>query len=127
MRKTSFSRLVSGLAALLLSLGGCAGGYTMAVPDTTARPAQDAPDRFLEGSYDDDTTRAPQPDPACHSPMTDPRDGTRLRLARSAGGRGDYETPEDRYGVGPEELLRLDCTTGAVVGIVPRKARRSNR
>jgi hypothetical protein len=52
--------------------------------------------------------------------MVDPRDGTRLRFIRVVGGRGDYEVPEGRYGTGTTGVLRLECNTGRVVGVVPR-------
>ena len=60
------------------------------------------------------------PRPGCATPMVDPRDRTQIRLIRSVAPRGDYTVPEGRYGVGPEELLRLDCTTGAPLGVVRR-------
>jgi hypothetical protein len=52
--------------------------------------------------------------------MVDPRDGTTLKLIRSKDGRGDYEVPPGRYGVGEGKLLRLDCATGRIVAIVKR-------
>lgn len=57
---------------------------------------------------------------ACNNPMLDPRDQTRLTLVRSAGGQGDYEVPQGRYGVGSGELLRLECGSGRVIGVVKR-------
>jgi hypothetical protein len=42
-------------------------------------------------------------------------------MVRAASGIGDYEVPEGRYGVGPGEVLRLDCSTGRVLGIVGRQ------
>jgi hypothetical protein len=64
------------------------------------------------------------PDPsgaACRSPMTDPRDGTTLRLVWSSGGLGEYEVPKGRYGVGADEVLRVDCASGKAIGIVKRR------
>lgn len=62
------------------------------------------------------------PTTGCRNPLVDPRDQTRLRLVRSAavgsGERGDYEVPAGRYGVGPGELLRIECSTGQPLGIV---------
>jgi hypothetical protein len=55
--------------------------------------------------------------------MIDPRDHTRLTLIRSAGGVGDYEAPPGRYGVQEGELLRLECATGRVIGIVKNTAK----
>lgn len=116
MRHALTARTAVGLAAAL-ALAGCAHGTASLPADAAARPATDVPERFV--------TSAPPPAeaaaPACRNPLLDPRDGTRIDLIRStAGTRGDYETPAGRYGVGPNELLRIDCTTGAAVGVVRR-------
>jgi hypothetical protein len=58
---------------------------------------------------------------ACLSPMTDPRDGTVLRLVWSSGGVGEYEVPKGRYGVGADEVLRVDCASGKAIGIAKRR------
>jgi hypothetical protein len=79
------------------------------------RAASDAPDRFEWEGHP-----AGQPAAACNSPMVDPRDDTRIRLARSGDGQGDYEVPAGRYAVGAGELLRLECGSGRVIGIVKR-------
>jgi hypothetical protein len=52
--------------------------------------------------------------------MVDPRDGTRIVFLRSAGQRADYAVAGGRYGVNEYELLRLDCNTGTVIGVVER-------
>jgi hypothetical protein len=100
-------------AALLFTAGACAtlahGNFPV---DAAARPAVDVPTAF--------TFSVPASGSACRNPALDPRDGTRLVLARASGGRGDYVVPAGRYGVGGREYLRLDCVTGAAVGIVPR-------
>lgn len=88
-------------------------------PSASARQASDVPARFepLEPAArvaPGDTIGGS----GCVSPMVDPRDGTPVRLVRSLGGLGDYEAPAARYGGGPTELLRLECNTGAVIGIV---------
>ena len=56
----------------------------------------------------------------CHSPLLDPRDGTRISFIRSSWPLGDYEVPSGRYGVQASELLRVNCQSGAAVGIVKR-------
>lgn len=100
-------------AAMVLAVAACATGGRSGFPaDRDARPATDTPAAF--------TFSVPASGDACRSPAVDPRDGTRLVLARSSGGRGDYEVPAGRYGVNGREYLRLDCATGAVVGAVPR-------
>jgi hypothetical protein len=106
------------LLFLAFALAGCATGRIPS--DAEATPAVDAPDRFLVGSFTDASTREPAAGEGCRSPMVDPRDGTRLILVRSDAGRGDYEVAGDRYGVTSGSLLRLDCATGAVVGVVPQ-------
>ena len=57
--------------------------------------------------------------PGCVSPMVDPRDGTEVRFVFSTS-YGDYEVPAGRYGAGAGELLRLDCNSGRVIGLVRR-------
>lgn len=55
----------------------------------------------------------------CKSPLIDPVDGTEVRMQRSfSSGMGEYSVPEGKYGVGKGELLRINCNTGEVVGIV---------
>lgn len=121
--------MVRHARALLASLStalmlGCAMGSASTYPASApARPATDAPPRFvaavpLAGATAPDTV----PGPGCHSPMFDPRDGTRIELMVSAGGVADYEVPVGRYGVSRDERLRLDCRTGRVIGIVPSRA-----
>lgn len=80
--------------------------------------ATDVPEYFLVGTHAGPAVSEPEPGSGCRNPMVDPRDGTRLLLVRSAEGRGDYEVPAGRYGVGKQELLRLECETGRVLGIV---------
>ena len=92
---------------------------TMNFPsDREARQATNVPDHFLVGSPTGSATSEPSPGQGCRNPLVDPRDGTRIQLVRSSDNRGDYRVPDDRYGVGVEELLRVECGTGIVVGIV---------
>jgi hypothetical protein len=114
---TAFSLLVAAVLA-----GGCAslpdvkkylpGGRKMP-PDASARPASDVPDAFQSPA-------GLSPEGECRDPVHDARDGRAVHLVRSADGRGDYEVPEGRYGVGKGELLRIDCRTGSPMGIVER-------
>lgn len=95
---------------------GCAGTTESWDAAAILRPAEQVPDHF---NPPDTVTANPQPDAmSCLNPMIDPRDGTKIILVRSAVGMGDYEVPTGRYGVSPSELLRLDCATGTVLGIV---------
>ena len=105
----SYFRRPALAAALLCAASACATSFHGA----PTRAASDAPSAFSpEGG-------APLPaGGACLSPLVDPRDETRITLARSVSSLGDYRVPEGRYGVGARELLRIDCATGRVVGIV---------
>jgi hypothetical protein len=116
------SRLTAGL---LLLLGGCsvssAGTYPAGVP---ARAASGTPDHFMVGTIEPGGALSePRQSGACHNPMVDPRDSTRLTLAQSqrgdAGPVGDYRVPDGRYGVTASELLRIDCGSGRAIGVVP--------
>lgn len=108
------------VAVLPLLLTTCALGTSGSFPASTdARPAAGVPFRF------DPEAPAGRVTPAdtiagegCRNPMLDPRDGQRLTLVRSLGGEGDYRVPTGMYGVGVGELLRIECNTGRVVGIV---------
>jgi hypothetical protein len=117
-------RLSAALLALVFSLGCAVGSANTYPASAPARPATDAPVQFvaavpLAGATAPDTV----PGPGCHSPMFDPRDGTRIEMVVSAGGVADYEVPVGRYGVARDERLRLDCRTGQVIGVVPSQAR----
>lgn len=97
------------LTAILL-LAGC--GVTRFPSDMEIRLARDTPDFFrfeqaLGGQ-------------ACLSPAIDPADELRLTLVRSRSGRGDYEVSAGRYGAREDELLRISCSTGHAIGLVPR-------
>lgn len=99
-----------------LGLGGCATERTL-LPDQP----RDLPDHFVVGQHDGPETTEPTPGGACRNPMVDPRDGTRLILFESSSdGRGLYEVPPGRYGVGEGRLLQIDCGTGRALGIVRR-------
>lgn len=56
----------------------------------------------------------------CWSPMEDPVTGVQIILIRSESGLGDYLAPSRSYGLRDDQLLRLDCNTGKVLGIVRR-------
>ncbi|CAN5820431.1 hypothetical protein BH23GEM9_BH23GEM9_15830 [soil metagenome] len=83
--------------------------------DAILRQPEDAPARFT-------TQDGVLPEDGCRVNIVDPRDQLSLRLSRSAqygmSYHGDYEVPDGRYGVRPGELLRVDCSTGSVIGIV---------
>lgn len=59
---------------------------------------------------------------ACLNPIIDPADGTELILVQSTSeGLGDYRVQGGKYGINKGELLRINCRTGGVVGIVRGK------
>jgi len=105
------------IALALLALGACAtANWQLASP----RDAVDVPARFEP--VDAGLRLTPGDTLAgsgCLSPLVDPRDGTRISFIRSAD-VGDYEVEGGRYGVGSGELLRIECNTGRVIGIVGR-------
>ena len=103
--------------APLLAVACSSGVGTMTA---VIRPAEGTPARFepelAELRVAGDTIAGA----GCRSPMKDPRDGTVITFLRSTTAVGDYNVPSGRYGVGPGELLRIECNTGRVVGIVRR-------
>jgi hypothetical protein len=108
------------LTVLVLLAGGGSACASRNSRDFVPRPATGAPEQFVVVG---------QPGgQGCRSPLADPRDDTRLQLFRSTAveGRtpryvGDYVvTPSDRYGVGPRQLLRVDCDHQRAMGIVDR-------
>ena len=111
--------------ALLLTLPGCVGTSSSIYPaDAPARPATNAPARFMVGTIPaGGAPTEPVTGSACRNPMVDPRDGTQLRLVQSQPGAnghvGDYAVPDERYGSRAGELLRIHCGTGHPIGWVP--------
>lgn len=109
-------------ACVLLAASACSLGVGGSFPsDASARTALDVPMRFEPADPRDrlvpgDTIAGG----GCRSPMVDPRDGSRIVFLRSTGQRADYAVAGGRYGVSEHELLRLDCNTGTVIGVVER-------
>ena len=106
-------------ALLVISLVGCSIG--LSGPGGVLRNAEDVPNHFEPKNPDlrimpADTIAGS----GCLSPMVDPRDGTEIGFLRSGKGEADYAVPGRMYGVGTGELLRLDCNTGKVIGVVRR-------
>lgn len=108
----------AALPALFLAACALAGGSTYP-EDAPARAAADAPARFVSAEAPGADTI---PGGGCRSPLVDPRDGTQVRMANAQTRVGDYAVPAGRYGVGRGELLRIECNTGRVVGVVPGRA-----
>lgn len=59
-------------------------------------------------------------DNACQSPLIDVETGAQLILMRSANGLGDYQVQERSYGLEQGELLRIECRTRVIIGVVRR-------
>jgi len=106
-------RIAPLLSGLLLA--GCA-----SFPPATSHPTQDTPAHFDVLDAASGNVRANDPAPSCESPLVDPRNGITLTLVRSIGGHGDYAPTRPGYGLAANELLRIDCTSGAPMGAVPR-------
>jgi len=106
----------------LFTVGACLLLCACAIDGTPRErgEAVDVPERFQVLDAASNAPRAMDPGPACENPLIDPRDGTRLTLVRASGGLGDYEPAAARYGLAADELLRVDCVTGAPVGRVTR-------
>lgn len=115
INRRRIGRRLSALA--VLAMGACATANWRAA---TPRDAVDVPARF---EPEDPSLRLMPGDTlagsGCLSPLVDPRDGTRISFIRSAD-VGDYEVERGRYGVGSGEVLRIECNTGRVIGIVER-------
>lgn len=56
----------------------------------------------------------------CLSPLADPAKGTQIILVRSENGIGDYLAPSGSYGIPDGKVLRIECNTGHVLGLVRR-------
>ena len=111
MKKKIFSILN---ISLFLILVGCGASNTFE-DDDVLRVGYDTPEKFRPPSG------VVLSGESCKNPMIDPRNGLSLTMVRStSAGFADYEVPNQRYGVSKEELLRLNCATGEVVGVVRR-------
>ena len=89
-------------------------------PSRVVGQPEASPERFLVGLPNGSGTRETKGGEGCLSPMVDPRSSLRITMVRSSLDRGDYAVPEGAYGLERGQLLRLDCTTGRVIGVVAR-------
>jgi len=78
----------------------------------------DPPDHFMVAASGIGNAKEPNAEEGCRNPMVDTRDGTMVTLRRSANGVGDYWVEDQKYGVTPRQLLRINCATGKPVGVV---------
>lgn len=100
---------MAALITFLVVLGGCS---SQSFATKTMRKAEQAPASF---------TTKPGVEfgkTGCRSPLLDPTDGTEIILVESIEGLGDYRVPSGKYGMKNNELLRIDCQSGKVLGIV---------
>jgi hypothetical protein len=108
---------LSTLLFVACSAGG-SGSMTSAPPMAAPKgaPVRFVPADSTKALSGADTARAA----SCVSPLKDPRTGTIIILVRSENGVGDYLAPSGSYGVPDGQLLRLDCGSGEVLGLVRR-------
>ena len=109
--------LFAAITVAACSVGG--GGSRRSVIESPAPVT--APPRFVPL----DSTKVIAPadtlfGDGCLSPLADPVTGIQIILIRSESGLGDYLAPSGSYGITDGQLLRLDCNTGRVLGIVRR-------
>jgi hypothetical protein len=112
-----------GGAALGVALAACSaaagsGSFPTAVLPAmpTGAPAHFVPADPMKTMGSADTSNASP----CLSPLKDPRTGTTIILVRSENGVGDYLAPSGAYGIPDGQLLRLECGSGEVLGLVRR-------
>jgi hypothetical protein len=107
-----------------LAVGGGAFGFLLASCSTgtggtmasTPQPLPaGVPTRFVPA----DSTKT-LPAEGCLSPLKDPKTGTTIILVRSESGVGDYLAPSGAFHIPDGKVLRLDCSSGEVLGLVRR-------
>jgi len=110
------------LLFVLVAAGACSTGGRGSMQSVIQHPPPvSAPPRFVPA----DTALVLMPadtlsGEGCLSPLADPVTGVRIVLYRSESGLGDYQAPSGSYGLSDDQLLRLDCNTGRVLGVVRR-------
>lgn len=98
---------------LFVLLVGCGTTSNSFTSQEVVRDATDTPAYF-------ESPEAVPGEKICKSPLTDPRDGTKINFLRAQWPMADYQVPSGKYGVRSTELLRVNCESGEVVGIVKR-------
>ncbi|MEP7325361.1 MAG: hypothetical protein ABI836_05370 [Gemmatimonadota bacterium] len=125
------SNLVLRAASLagLVSILACGSAGPLSNPwGHTPAPVAGVPEHFIP---DSSFTQPPASDSTCLMHLVDPATQIRLIMVRSTGhghvtdstvrsAVGDYKVePEERFGVGEHERLRVACATGRPLGKVP--------
>lgn len=115
-RRALLGALLLGPAVAACSLGGSGSMSAVASPAPTTAPARFVPLDAAKLLAPADTTAGD----GCLSPLKDPAKNVQIILIRSESGLGDYIAPSGAYGIPDGRLLRIDCNTGSVVGLVRR-------
>jgi hypothetical protein len=108
------ARVAAGVLILAAS-GGCATvkDTLKTTPQSIDRPATGLPGTFLRSDG------LPNLGTVCLASLIDPQDKSTLTLVRLLrNGQGDYRVAAGKYGVGENELLRVDCATARPMGVV---------
>lgn len=107
------ARVAAGVLILAAS-GGCATvkDTLKTTPEAIERPATDLPGTFLRADG------LPNLGTVCLASLVDPQDKSTLTLVRVLrNSQGDYRVAAGKYGVGENELLRVDCATARPMGV----------
>ena len=107
---------IQNLTIILFSIAafGCASTTNSGSQSIIIREAENTPEAFVprEGvSFDENS---------CKSPMIDPRDSTEIIMVSASNGQGTYSAPQGKYGLKKGEFLRLNCSSGKVIGVVKK-------
>ena len=119
MDRQSLVPLIPILALSIIaacSVGGSGSMRDVATPAPVTAPARFVPLDSAKWLAPADTTAGD----GCLSPMLDPAKNIQIVLIRSESGLGDYQAPSGAYGIRDGTLIRIECNTGAVVGLVRR-------
>lgn len=108
--------ILPGLTLAACSIGGNGSMGAVASPAPVSAPAHFVPLDAAKLIAPADTTAGN----GCLSPLKDPTKDIQIILIRSESGLGDYLAPSGSYGIPDGRLLRIDCNTGSVVGLVRR-------
>lgn len=99
----------------IAALSGCGSSNASTDADQEVlRPPSDAPESFSA------VFATPVGSKDCQSRLVDPVDQVELVLIKSFDGVGDYLVPLGKYRMASDELLRINCRTGKVIGVVKK-------
>jgi hypothetical protein len=107
--------LLAAVAFITLA-GACSTGTGGSSLSTAPQPLPPGvPTRFVPA----DSTKS-LPASGCLSPLKDPQSGTTIIMVRADNGVGDYLAPSGAFHIPDGKVLRLECSTGEVLGLVRR-------